>query len=138
MSQLSKWSAYLLIWAGSGLVVVSAVVHFHLWDSDGYNRIPTIGPLFLMQAIVGVLLALATSIWRHWLLAAAEAGFALATLGGFLISVNFGLFGWQDTYSAPFASLTLYVEVAATAALIGADALLLWPWARQRRRPRRP
>src|SRR5579875_1952422 len=80
-NQGARWAAYVLTWAGSGLVVVSAVVHFHLWDSDGYRQIPTIGPLFLMQAVVGAVLALVTSIARHWLLALAEAAFALATVG---------------------------------------------------------
>ncbi|MHB1496839.1 MAG: hypothetical protein ACYCXN_02850 [Acidimicrobiales bacterium] len=136
MSQLSRWSANLLIWAGSGLVVVSAVVHFHLWESDGYNHIPTIGPLFLMQAVVGALLAVVTSISRHWLLALAEAGFAIATLGGFLISVNVGLFGWQDSWAAPFASLSLGVEVAGAAMLLTASALLFRPWSSQRGRNR--
>ena len=130
LAPLSRWTAYGLIWAGSGLVAVSSVVHFHLWDSDGYSRIPTIGPLFLMQAVVGVLLALLTGISRHWLLALAEAGFAIATLGGFLVSVNVGLFGWQETMSAPFASLALYVEVAAAATLLIASAILVRPWLR--------
>lgn len=130
LTPLSRWTAYGLIWAGSGLVVVSSVVHFHLWESDGYGRIPTIGPLFLMQAVVGVLLALSTSLVRHWLLALAEAGFALATLGGFLVSVNVGLFGWQETMSAPFATLALYVEVAAGATLLVASAILVRPWLR--------
>lgn len=115
--------ASLLTWAGSGLVFVSAVLHFHLWDSDGYDHIPTIGPLFLMQAIVGWVLALATSLLRHWALTFFEACFALATVGGLLISVNFGLFGFQDTMSSPFAWLSLGVELGAAALLLAAGLM---------------
>ena len=46
----------LLIWAGSLFVLGSSVIHFHLWDSFAYHALPTIGPLFLMQAIVGAVL----------------------------------------------------------------------------------
>jgi hypothetical protein len=115
----------MLTWAGSGLVLVSAVIHFHLWDSDGYNKIPTIGALFLMQAVVGAVWAIAASVLRHWLVVIGEAGFALSSAGGLIISVNVGLFGWQETMSAPFAWLALSVEFAATAAL-GLAGGLLW------------
>ena len=129
-----RWAAYVLTWAGSGLVVVSAVVHFHLWDSDGYSQIPTIGPLFLMQAVVGAVLALVTSISRHWLLALAEAGFALATVGGFFLSVYLKLFGWPASLSEPFATLALGVELGAAVLLAGAGAILLRGWLRARAR----
>ena len=41
---------------GSALLVASSAVHLELW-SMGYRNIPTIGPLFLVQAIAGTLLA---------------------------------------------------------------------------------
>jgi hypothetical protein len=127
--------ANLLTWAGSGLVFVSAVLHFHLWASDGYDKIPTIGPLFLMQAIVGWVLSAATSALRHWALVLVEAGFALSTVGGLLISVNVGLFGWQDTMSSPFAWLTLGLELGAAALLLCAGVILLRPWLVKKLRP---
>ncbi len=129
-----RWAAYALTWAGSGLVGVSAVVHFHLWDSDGYSQIPTIGPLFLMQAVVGAVLALVTSISRHWILALAEAGFALATVGGFFLSVYLKLFGWPASLSEPFATLALGVELGAAVLLAAAGAILLRGWLRARAR----
>lgn len=131
----AKVATNLLIWVGSGLVFVSATFHFHLWDSDGYNEIPTIGPLFLMQAIVGWLLAVTTSAVRHWALVLLEAGFALATVGGLLISVNVGLFGFQDSMSAPFAWLTLGLELGATVILGVAGLILLRPWLMKKLRP---
>jgi hypothetical protein len=124
----AKLAADILTWAGSGLVVVSSVVHFHLWASEGYDNIPTIGPLFLMQAIVGWVLALTVSAFRRWPLVGLEAGFALATAAGLLISVNVSLFGWKDTLSAPFATLALGVELAATVVLVLAGAILFRAW----------
>jgi hypothetical protein len=70
-----------LIWAGSLFVAGSSVIHFHLWDSYAYRALPTIGPLFLMQAIAGWVLAVWTSVARKLLLVLAETGFAFATAG---------------------------------------------------------
>jgi hypothetical protein len=133
----AKLAADILTWAGSGLVVVSSVIHFHLWASEGYDNIPTIGPLFLMQAVVGWLLALGVSVFRRWPLVGLEAGFALATAAGLIISVNVSLFGWKDTLSAPFAVLALAVEFAATAVLLAASAILFWAWSRRHPRGER-
>ena len=137
--------ANVLTWAGSTLVVASSVVHFELWDDHGYRNIPTIGPLFLIQAVVGVLLALGTSVTRGVLLVLAEAGFALSTAAGLIISVNFGLFGWQDSMSAPYSGLALSVELAAAALLIAAAAIFvravgkpLWPVELRLRKPKLP
>jgi hypothetical protein len=113
----------LLTWSGSLLVVGSSVIHYYLWDSQGYRHIPTIGPLFITQAVVGVVLAVVTSAVRNPLLAAAEAGLAFSSAGGLIISVNFGLFGWQESMSAPYAGLALGVEIAAGALLIVAAAI---------------
>ncbi len=40
----------------------------------------------------------------------AAAGFLIATTGGLLWSVSFGLFGFKDTLAAPYAGLSLVVE----------------------------
>ncbi len=104
-------------WAGAVLIVLSALIHLHLW-STGYRHIPTIGPLFLVQAVAGIAIAVAVSVLRHPLTALLGAGYALATVGGLLISVNFGLFGFQDSIDAPYAQLSLAIEVAAAAVLL--------------------
>ena len=98
----SHLAVNLLIWAGSLLLAGSAVLHFHLWDSEGYRNIPTIGPLFLTQAIVGVVLALATAVLRKLVLVIASAGLAVSSIGGLLIAVWWGLFGWQESFAAPY------------------------------------
>jgi hypothetical protein len=105
--------------AGAGLLVVSAVIHLHLW-STGYRHIPTIGPLFLMQGIVGIGLALLVAVTRRAWAALIGAGFAASTIGGLLLSVEVGLFGFKDSLSAPDATLSLVVESVAFVVLAAA------------------
>ena len=50
----------------------------------------------LMQAMVGVLLALGTSVTHKLLVVLASACFAPASAAGLIISVNFGLFGCRS------------------------------------------
>ena len=102
--------------AGSALLASSGAIHLQLWDT-GYRTIPTIGPLFLLQGIAGVLLALLLLLWRRLLVVAAGAGFMVATIGGLLVSVNFGLFGFMDTLATPYAGLSLVLESAGAVVL---------------------
>ena len=78
----------------------------------GYRTIPTIGPLFLVQGIAGALLAVLLVLLRRLLLVVMATGFMIATIGGLLLSINVGLFGFMDTLAAPYAGLSLGVEVA--------------------------
>ncbi len=116
--------ATVLCLAGAVLLVVSAVIHLHLW-STGYRHIPTIGPLFLLQGIAGIALALLVAVTRRGWAAVIGAGFAASTIGGLVLSVEVGLFGFKDSLSAPDATLSLVVEsaaflVLAAAVLVGA------------------
>jgi hypothetical protein len=119
----------LMLVVGAALAATSGVIHLHLWD-DGYRTIPTIGPLFLFQGIVGVVLGVVLAASRRLLAALATAGFMVATIGGFLLSVHVGLFGFSDTLAAPWAGFSLAVEVAGSVVLIGGCVLLLWAAAR--------
>jgi len=109
--------------AGAALLVVSAIIHIHLW-STGYRHIPTIGPLFLLQGIAGITIAVVVALIRRAWAALVGAGFAASTIAGLLLSVEVGLFGFEDSLSAPDATLSLMVEsaalvVLAAAALVG-------------------
>jgi hypothetical protein len=123
---LTATAAYV---AGAALVVWSGYIHFHLWDESGsyYRHISIIGPLFLAQAIgglvVGVLLVAVRRVWA----AIIGIGYAVSTFVGFLLTVNLskGLFNFQETWAAPFAGLAFAVEVAAAAVLLVAGALCL-------------
>jgi hypothetical protein len=110
--------------AGSALVMWSAAVHLDLWQS-GYRSIPTIGPLFLVQSIAGILLGLLILAARRVWAAVLGIGFALSTVAGFLVSVVHGLFGFQDSWDAPFAQQAFVLEVAIVVTLLFAGALCL-------------
>jgi hypothetical protein len=113
----------LLRLAGAGLLAATAAIHLDLYLT-GYRSIPTIGWLFLLQVIAAFALAaavLAIAFARGdglvpWLVAAAGAGFAVATLGGYLLSLWIGLFGFREVRTAA-GTVAGVIEVAAFAAL---------------------
>jgi hypothetical protein len=110
--------------AGGLLLVWSGYIHFHLWDeNDGYRHIATIGPLFLLQSIAGLLLGLLVIAARRVWVAIVGIGFAIATMVGFLISVDHGLFGFKESWQAPDAHLAFDVEIAVIVVLLIAGAL---------------
>ena len=81
--------------AGAALLVASGSIHLDLYLT-GYRSIPTIGWLFLLQVIAAYVLAVAILVTGHWLAAASGAAFALGTLGGYLLSLKVGLFGFTE------------------------------------------
>jgi hypothetical protein len=102
--------------SGSALLVATSAIHLELW-STGYRTIPTIGPLFLIQGLAGALLAVLLLLSRRLLLVVTAAGFMIATIGGLLLSVIFGLFDFRETLAAPYAGLSLGVESAGAVVL---------------------
>jgi predicted lipoprotein with Yx(FWY)xxD motif len=101
--------------AGAGLLAATGAIHLDLYLT-GYRSIPTIGWLFLLQVITAFGLAAAVLASGSRLIAAAGAGFALATLGGYLLSIWVGLFGFKEIRTT--AGITAgIIEVAASAAL---------------------
>jgi hypothetical protein len=112
---------------GGLLLVWSGYIHFHLWQSVGYRHIPTIGPLFLLQSIAGLLLGLLLIVVRRVWAAVLGAGFAASTLAGFLLTVGLkgGLFNFKESWSAPFAHQAFAIEIAAIVVLAIAGALCL-------------
>src|ERR1700683_4501405 len=107
--------------AGSGLLIATAAIHLDLYLT-GYRTIPTIGWLFLLQVIAAFALGLALlvipgrRVVPSRLAAAAGAGFALATLGGYLLTVWIGLFGFKEIRTTA-GIIAGVVEVAAFAVL---------------------
>ena len=81
--------------AGAALLIAAGAIHLDLYLT-GYNSIPTIGPLFLLQIISAFLLAVAIPLTGLRLAYLAGAGFGLATLGGYLLSLKVGLFGFTE------------------------------------------
>jgi predicted lipoprotein with Yx(FWY)xxD motif len=100
---------------GAALLVATAGIHLDLYVT-GYRSIPTIGWLFLLQVIAAFVLALAVLVSGSRLAAAAGAGFALSTLGGYLLTVWIGLFGFKEVRTTA-GIVAGVIEVAAFAAL---------------------
>ena len=101
--------------AGAGLLAVTGGIHLDLYLT-GYRSIPTIGWLFLLQVIAAFGLAVAVLVSGRRLAASAAAGFALATLGGYILSVWIGLFGFKEVRTTA-GIVAGVIEVAAFAAL---------------------
>src|SRR5205823_14635340 len=81
--------------AGAALLIASGAIHLDLYLT-GYNSIPTIGPLFLLQVISAYLLAIAIPLTGLRLAYAAGAAFSIGTLIGYLLSLKVGLFGFTE------------------------------------------
>lgn len=109
--------------------LLSAAVHLDLY-AGGFRDIATIGPLFMLNAIAGLAIGLVLLCWPHWLPALAAAGFGVATLVAFYLSVTIGLFGWQEFAVGEPQVLAEVAEYVA-AVFGGLAAWMLW---RQSRR----
>jgi predicted lipoprotein with Yx(FWY)xxD motif len=117
------------------LLVATAAIHLDLYLT-GFRTIPTIGPLFLFQVIVGFALALAIlaapfiPLTRRPAvdasIAAVGAGYAIATLGGYLLSLWVGLFGFHEIRTTA-GTVAGIIEIAAFGVLLGLAVLVLEP-----------
>ena len=110
-----NWQRLGLRVAGAGLLAATGAIHLDLYLT-GYRSIPVIGWLFLLQVIAAFGLAAAVLVSGSRLAAAAGAGFALSTLGGYLLSVWIGLFGFKEIRTTA-GIVAGVIEVAAFAAL---------------------
>src|SRR5690242_1711070 len=115
------WRAVLRV-AGAGLLTASGAIHLDLYLT-GYRTIPVIGWLFLLQVIAAFGLGLAVLatgrlVIASRLAAAVGALFALATLGGYLLSVWTGLFGFTEVRTTA-GIIAGVIDVAAFAVLAG-------------------
>jgi hypothetical protein len=120
---LATTAAFVL---GGALLVWSAAIHYHLWsEPDGYRSIATIGPLFLLQSISGLVIGVGVVAVRRVWAALIGIGFALGTVAGFLVSVTHGLFGFTESWLAPFAQQAFVIELVAVGLLAVAGVLCL-------------
>jgi hypothetical protein len=123
-SPAARWAVTVLVVAGAALMVWSGVIHLQLWY-DGYRSISVIGPLFLIQGIGGIALAVVIAVFRRVVLMAAGAVMMAATAAGLLLSVGIGLFGFQESLAVPYAMSSLVVEFVGAAVLAAAAAIVL-------------
>lgn len=95
---------------GAAALLVSAAVHLVEWFSGVRNQ--TVGPLFLLNVVAGVVIAVLLLRWRHWVPAFLTLGFGASTLGAFILSTTVGLLGVHSSWEG------FYVYAAAVAEIV--------------------
>ena len=108
--------------AGVAALAWIGYLHLHLW-LEGYRQIPADGPLFLLDAVAGFVLAAMLLAWPRPLAGLLAAGFTAATLGALVISLTAGLLGFHESMSASFVRPTLAVESVTVLVLLSWTAL---------------
>ena|SRR5215210_142575 len=134
--QRSAAGLWVLRLLGAALLLAIAGIHLYLWQ-DGYKTIDVIGPAFLLQAAIAIGGALLVLIapWRLLPVAAVlGALFALGSLGALLVTTFVGMFGFQESTSAPLWWTTVWVEIAAAVVLGVLTAATAGPALAARRR----
>src|SRR3954453_14011840 len=121
---------------GAALLFATGWIHLYLW-LDGYRDIEWIGLLFLANAVLAGLAALAVLLaparWLPWVALLAgvlEAG----TLGGLILSLTVGLLGFFESTSAPLVLPTILVESAGFLVLAGFGGYQLMRYRQRGRR----
>ncbi|GAA2741470.1 hypothetical protein GCM10009868_07690 [Terrabacter aerolatus] len=82
---------------GAAALLVSAGVHLYLWF-DGVRH-QSVGPMFLVNVVAGIAIAVLLLRWEHWVPAFLTAGFGVATLGAFVIASTVGLLGVHTVWA---------------------------------------
>ena len=94
------------------LVAAAAAIHLYLWF-DYFHRVHIIGALFLANAAAGTVAAIALLASRKAVVALAAAAYAVGTLGAFLISTRWGLFGYRERFWGTWQEGAAAIELTA-------------------------
>jgi len=105
---------------GAAALLVSAAVHLYLWF-DGVRK-QSVGPMFLVNVVAGVVIAVLIVRWRHWLPAFLTIGFGVATLAAFTIASTVGLLGVHTEWKGGSVWTAAIAEVVCI--VVGAALLL--------------
>jgi hypothetical protein len=119
-SRTASWALFIV---DGGLLVASGIIHLHLWDI-AYRHVATLGPLFLVQAISAVVIAVAIVATRHILAVAAGLALVAGTIVGFILARTVGIFGFKLPFSSGLANTVVIIEAAAVVTLSLTGALL--------------
>jgi predicted lipoprotein with Yx(FWY)xxD motif len=124
---ITRVQQFILRLAAAGLLTATGAIHLDLYLT-GYRTIPTIGWLFLLQVIAAFVLAAAVIVTGNQLVAAAAAGFAIATLAGYLLSIWVGLFGFKEVRTtAGIVAGILEIAAFAILAFLAASPAVVRP-----------
>jgi hypothetical protein len=128
-STVARMAVTLPLFGGAVVTLYSGYIHLYLWGRQPYpySAIATIGPLFLLQGIVGILLGVLVVATRRLFAVLLAAGFLVVSVAALVIDVEVGMFGFQDSWSVPYATSTLYWEIVGAVLLLIAAAAVAWP-----------
>jgi hypothetical protein len=121
--------AWIALYLGAASLVVSGVDHIQQYYVNDYSTIPTIGPLFLLNFVAAVVIAvgliapIGRIAGRHAdairaVLALAGIGLAVLSLGALFVSESSGLFGFTENGYREAIVVAIASEVAAAVFLI--------------------
>jgi hypothetical protein len=116
-------AARILVWIGAALLVVSGLVHLHLWDI-AYRHVDTLGPLFVAQGVAAIAVAVVLVLWPRGLVVLAGLALAAGTILGFVKALNGGIFGFTLPVVTSWAKLALGAEIGAVVTLAAAGGLI--------------
>ena len=102
--------------AAATFVLAGAYIHFDLWR-DGYRAIEYIGPLFVANAAVSVLLVVALLLRADVRVAVAGVMFSLGSLVALVLSRTTGLLGFTERGWSDMAVQASTAELGAIVAL---------------------
>ena len=114
---------------GAACTVYSGYIHLYLWGRQPYpyRDIPTIGPLFLVQGVVAIIIGLMVIVSRRVGALLVGTGLLVVSVAALVIDVEVGMFGFKDSWAVPYATSTLYEEIVGAVLLLAAAGVLAWP-----------
>jgi hypothetical protein len=119
----------IVIAGGAACTVYSGYIHLYLWGRQPYpyRDIPTIGPLFLVQGVVAIIIGLMIIVSRRVGALLVGAGLLVVSVAALVIDVEVGMFGFKDSWAVPYATSSLYEEIVGAVLLLAAAGVLAWP-----------
>ena len=96
----------------AGLLITSGLIHLHFWNI-AYRHVPTLGPLFLVQVIATLLIAVTLVATRRLIVVAAAFLLMGGTIVGFILVRTVGLFNFKLGFTSGLAATVLVVEAVA-------------------------
>jgi hypothetical protein len=115
-------AASALLVAGAALILASAIIHLHLWVG-GLRSQGAIGNLYFAQGVIGIFLSLVIAIVRRISVALLGALFTVGTIVSLMFASHGGIFGYQTTLSAPWATTSLVIEALSVGLLVAGGVL---------------
>jgi hypothetical protein len=109
-----SWAA---LFVAAALMVASGLIHIHLWDI-AYRHVATLGPLFLVQAVMALVGAVVLLVLRWAVVALGCIVLMLGTVVGFILADTVGIFGFTLPVVTSWAYEALVAEVLSALVLL--------------------